>query len=106
MLGTVVHGGCCQKSKRGCLMRYVYFSKTLQSLDLAGLIAFCKEAGLDGVDLAVRPGYPVNPDNALTELPKAAKAFAGEGLIIGLVSAPTTLIDPDSVQARTLFEAC
>ena len=46
-------------------MRYVYFSKTLQSLDLAGLIAFCKEAGLDGVDLAVRPGYPINPDNAL-----------------------------------------
>jgi sugar phosphate isomerase/epimerase len=86
-------------------VRYVYFTKTLQPLGVPDLIAFCKEAGLDGVDLAVRPGYPVHPDNALAELPKAAKAFAGEGLAVGLVTAPTNLTDPDSAPARTLFEA-
>src|SRR5438046_3593035 len=87
-------------------MRFVYFTKTLQSLDVPGLIAFCKETGLEGADLAVRPGYPVHPENALAELPKVARAFQGEGLVIGLVSTPTTLNDPDSAQARTIFEAC
>jgi sugar phosphate isomerase/epimerase len=87
-------------------MRYVYFSKTLQSLDLAGIISFVRETGLDGVDLAVRPGYAVHPDNALAELPKAAKAFSSEGLSIGLVSAPVDMNDPESRTAQSLFEAC
>ena len=87
-------------------MRYVYFTKTLQALNLPGVIAFLKEAGLDGADLAVRPGYPVHPDNALAELPRAAKMFQDAGLTIGLVTAPTNLNDPDSAAARAIFEAC
>ncbi len=86
-------------------MRYVYFTKLLQGLDLAGLVTFIKEAGLDGADLAVRPGYPVTPDNAVTELPPAAKRFRDEGLTIGLISAPTNLTDPDGKAAGNLFEA-
>src|SRR5205823_3827012 len=61
-------------------MRYVYFTKTLRGLDVKGLAGFCKEVGLDGVDLTVRPGYPVNPDNAGKALPAAAKLLRGEGL--------------------------
>jgi sugar phosphate isomerase/epimerase len=86
-------------------MRFVYFTKSLQSLDVAGLIAFCKDVGLDGVDFTVRPGFPVNPENAAVELPKASKAFRDAELEIGLVTAPTGLIDPESREARTLFEA-
>jgi sugar phosphate isomerase/epimerase len=87
-------------------MHYVYFTKTLQGLDVPGLLTFFKEVGLDGADLAVRPGHPIHPDNALTELPKAVKMFRDEGLLIGLVTAPTNLIDPAGRMARTLFEAC
>jgi sugar phosphate isomerase/epimerase len=87
-------------------MRFVYFTKFLRELDVKGLVAFCKEVGLDGVDLAVRPGYPVNPDNALTALPEAAKAFRDAGLAVGLVTAVTSLTDPQGKQARLLFEAC
>src|SRR5262245_50785269 len=87
-------------------MQYVYFTKSLQSLDVPGLIAFLKEAGLDGADLAVRPGYPVTPENVAAELPKAAKAFQDAGLVIGLVTAATNLNDPDSAAAKALFEAC
>lgn len=87
-------------------MRYVYFTKTLQMLDVPGLIAFFKEVGLNGADLAVRPGFPIHPGNVAIELPKAVKTFGGEGLVIGLVTAPTTMNDPDSELARTLFEAC
>jgi sugar phosphate isomerase/epimerase len=86
-------------------MRYIYFTKFLKELDVPGLIKFCKEAGLDGVDLAVRPEYPINPDNAVKELPAAAKAFAEAGLTIGLVSVATTLNDADSKDAKSAFEA-
>lgn len=87
-------------------MRYVYFTKTLQKLDVAGLVTFCKETGLDGLDLAVRPGYPVHPDNAAKALPEAVKRLKDNDLIIGLVTAPITMIDPESKLARGLFDAC
>jgi sugar phosphate isomerase/epimerase len=87
-------------------MRYVYFTKMLQKLDLKGLIAFAKETGLDGFDLAVRPGFPVTPDNALKALPEADRAFRDAGLTIGLVTAPTTLTDAESKHAKTIFDAC
>ena len=87
-------------------MRFVYFTKTLESLDVAGLIAFFKDVGLDGADLAVRPGHPVNPNNVAAELPRAAKAFRDQGLIIGLVTAATSLNEPDSAPAGRLFEGC
>lgn len=87
-------------------MRYVYFTKSLQTLDVPGLIAFFKEVGLDGPDLAVRPGFPIHPGNVAAELPKAAKAFAAEGQVIGLVTAPTAMNDAGSELAQTLFDAC
>jgi L-ribulose-5-phosphate 3-epimerase len=87
-------------------MRYIYFTKTLEKLDVPALIAFLKDCGLDGADMAVRPGYPITPDNAATELPKAAKAFKDAGLTIGIVSTPTTLNDADVAAAKTIFEAC
>jgi len=87
-------------------MRYVYFTKTLQKLTLEQLVAFARDTGLAGFDLAVRPGYPVTPDNAVKMLPQAAKQFADTGLVIGLVTAPTSLTDPRSKVAEALFEAC
>jgi len=87
-------------------MRYVYFTKTLQNLDIAGLVAFFKETGLDGADFTVRPGYPVTPENAAVELPKAVKTFKDEGLIVGLVTAPGTYTDAEAPPVRTLFETC
>jgi sugar phosphate isomerase/epimerase len=87
-------------------MRFVYFTKLLESLDVAGLLAFCKDVGLDGADLAVRPKHPVHPENVRTELPRAARAFRDQGKVIGLVTAPVDLVDPGSATAAALFEAC
>jgi sugar phosphate isomerase/epimerase len=86
-------------------MRYVYFSKLLQGLDLAGMARFCKDVGLDGIDLTVRPGYPVTPANAASALADAVKLFRDEGLVVGLVSAPTDMADPEAKVARSIFEA-
>ena len=87
-------------------MRYVYFTKSVQALDVTGLISFLKDCGLDGADMAVRPGFPVTPADARDKLPDAAKRFRDAGLAIPLVSTPTNLDDPASADAVAIFEAC
>jgi sugar phosphate isomerase/epimerase len=87
-------------------MQFIYFTKTLKELAPPALVEFCKETGVDGLDLAVRPGYPIEPGNALTELPKFAAIMKQNKLDIPLVSAPTSLIDAESKDAKNLFEAC
>jgi sugar phosphate isomerase/epimerase len=87
-------------------MQFIYFTKSLKDLDVKGLAAFCKDVGVDGVDLTVRRGYPVNPDNAGAALPEAVKILKDAGLILGLVSADTDVNNPDSKPARAVFDAC
>ncbi len=87
-------------------MTYVYFTKFLQNLDIDALITFCHDVGLDGVDLTVRPGYPVTPENVATELPKAAAKLTDAKLKIGLVTIPTSSTDPDARDVKTIFETC
>ena len=87
-------------------MARVYFTKSLPQLDLAGWISFCKDAGIDGLDLAVRPKYPVNPDNTGVQLPEWSKGLKDAGLIVGLVTAPTDMIEATDKRALALFEAC
>lgn len=87
-------------------MRYVYFTKELKDLDLKAMARFATDVGVDGFDLTVRPGYPVNPDNVTAGLPEAMKVFKDAGLIVGLVTMPTNPTDPDAASVRAIFEAC
>lgn len=85
---------------------WIMFTKHLHGWDLAQIIDGLKRAGVDGADLCVRPGYPVTPENAPTELPRAARIFADEGLCIPLVTTPSDFTEPDCDYALPLFEAC
>ena len=87
-------------------MLFVYFTKTLPTLQLEDWVRWCGTYGLNGVDLAVRPGYPVTPENALEKLPRWREAFSKAGLAIGLVTAPTSFNDPDHPDAIRIFKAC
>jgi sugar phosphate isomerase/epimerase len=69
--------------------RITVFAKPWPDLSIAELARFVKELGVDGVELPVRPKYPVRPENITTELPKAAKIFRDHGLIIGSVAGDT-----------------
>ena len=51
------------------------FTKHLQGWSLNEMIGGIERAGLHGADLCVRPGYPVDPENCLAELPRAARRF-------------------------------
>lgn len=87
-------------------MQYIMFTKHLEGLDLQQIIDGLKSVGVEGADLCVRPGYPVNPENAPTALPEAAKRFADEGLSIPLVTSPGDFTTPDMDYAASLYEAC
>jgi L-ribulose-5-phosphate 3-epimerase len=62
------------------------FSKHLQFLDYPQLAAAVKAAGADGVDLTVRDGGHVLPENVEHDLPRAAAAMRAEGLEIAMIS--------------------
>ena len=44
--------------------------------------------GVDAIELPIRPGYQVTPDNVTTSLPNAVKVLAKHGLTICSVAAP------------------
>ena len=87
-------------------MPFIMFTKHLEGRDLPGIIECLKAAGVEGADLCTRPGYPVNPENAATELPAAAKRFADEGLCIPLITTPGDFTDPGVDYAESLMAAC
>lgn len=66
---------------------------TIQIEELADKVA---GLGLDGVELPIRPGYQVQPDNVSTTLPDAVKVFASRGLTIKSAAAP---LEPTIVAA-------
>ena len=74
-------------------MQSVMFTKHLEGFDLEQIIAGIQRVGIDGADLCVRPGYPVNPENCRTDLPAAARRFADEGLGIAIVTTPGDFTD-------------
>ena len=86
-------------------MKYIYFTKTLRELNQERLVEFTVRNKVDGLDLAVRPGYPIHPENAIRELPQFAKRLADAGKIIGLVSAPTDYNRPNDPKMIAVCEA-
>lgn len=79
------------------------FSKHLQFLDYAELAKTCKELRLDGVDLTVRDGGHVLPENVAADLPRAVEAVRAEGLDVPMIT--TSLRNGEEPHARAIFEA-
>ena len=87
-------------------MKYIMFTKHLEDLDIPAIIESLQSVGVQGADLCVRDGYPVNPGNIATALPDAARLFAGAGLAIPLVTAPGDFNTVDVSYADTYYAAC
>ena len=87
-------------------MKKIMFTKHLAGLDVPGIIRSLHAATVQGADLCVRDGYPVNPDNIHTALPEAARDLAADGLSIPLVTAPGDFIRPDIDYAERYYGAC
>lgn len=84
----------------------ILFTKHFKDLDIDVLIEKIKEIGAEGVDLCVRPEYPVNPDNIEKELPIVVKKFKENSLSIPMITTPTNFIDPENSVVEKVFSAC
>ena len=67
------------------------FSKNLQWIaDYKNMAEVATSMGFDGIDLTVRPGGHVLPENVIIDLPNAVQAIRNEGLEVYMI---TTAID-------------
>ena len=86
-------------------MDLIAFTKHFDGRSIDDLIELAQMHGFDGYDLCVRPGYPVNPDNAAVALPDAARRCRAAGLKLPLVTGTTELLWPDQPDAEPLLAA-
>ncbi len=74
--------------------RFIHiFSKPLQWLDYDSLAELLAEAGAEGIDLTVRPGGHVLPENVKRDLPLAVKAAQKRGLRTDMIVTAITGAD-------------
>ena len=77
-------------------MRYLMFSKHLQPLPIPEIGRIIKELGFSGVELTVRPGGHIQPDEVDTELPRAVEVFGELGLDLPAIVVEIHRRDPDA----------
>lgn len=69
-------------------VRLTVFTKPWK-MPLPDLARHVHALGFDGIEMPVRPGYPVTPDNVTEELPRAVRILADHNLTIGSIAGPT-----------------
>ena len=84
-------------------MQFVLFTDNLADLTIPQACAAAKDAGFNGLDLTLRPGGHVRPENAEMGLSAATQAADAAGMTIPMVS--TALTDADSPHAEAIFAA-
>src|SRR5205814_6386756 len=84
------------------LMQFMMFSKHLQSLPLPAAARAVRELGFEGLDLTVRPGGSVEPDQVRDRLPAAIAMCRDAGLAVPLLTTSITVSDP---AAAATFDA-
>ena len=87
-------------------MEIILNSKFFEALAADALGEKARALGYTGLDLCVRPGHPVNPDNVTNTLPVAARVWQDQGISVPLVSAPVDFNNPKAAAAEALYAAC
>lgn len=83
-------------------MEFVMFSKMLQEYSIVDAGKIIKNLGFDGVDLTVRPGGHVLPENVETDLEPAIDSLRELGLSVPMIS--TGLESAEDPAAEPTFE--
>lgn len=84
-------------------MKIMLFSKHLGELTVAEAGKVIAELGFEGVDLTVRPGGHVLPENAWRELVGAIRGLTDMGLLVPMIT--TGITSADDPHAVEVFEA-
>ena len=70
-------------------IQFSVFSKPWKTQSLAELGELVRTLGYDGIEFPVRPGYQVEPENVVRDLPQATRQLAEWGVRIYSVAGPT-----------------
>ena len=81
-------------------MSLVLFTKSLSDHSVPQLIERGHALGVDGYDLCVRAGHPVQPETVATTLVAAVRDLLAAGLAVPMVTGPFDLLRPDHPAAR------
>lgn len=84
-------------------MKLLMFSKMLQEYPVDQLGDVIAGMGFDGVDLTVRPGGHIAPEEAEAQLPEAVKTLRQSGLEVGMLT--TAITRADEPTAEPIFRA-
>lgn len=79
------------------------FSKHLQWLDVRGLARTSAQIGFDGIDLTVRSGGHIEPENAEKELPAAVEIISKAGLSVPMIT--SGIVDATTLHAEKVLRA-
>lgn len=82
-------------------MQYILFTDNLADLSMAEACAGAKKAGFDGLDLTLRPGGHVKPENAEAGLAQAKRIADDQGITIPM--ATTAITESTSPHAEAIF---
>jgi sugar phosphate isomerase/epimerase len=104
MLAAGASAAMASAAKQGAGKRptLCLFSKHLPWMGYAEMAKTLKAMGFPGVDLTVRPGGHVLPENAARDLPKAHDALKAEGVELPMIT--TGLLSTDDPAARPTLE--
>jgi len=83
-------------------MKVCIFSKHLQWLNYQDMAETAADIGFDGVDLSVRPGGHVLPENVQVDLPKATEAAKKAGIEITMIT--TAITDPRDSHTESILK--
>jgi hypothetical protein len=83
--------------------RFVAFTESFQAWPIPQVCQRFREMGLDGLDLTVRPGGHIAPEDVQAQLPAAAQAARDHGLRIHMLS--TAVVSDDPLAERVLATA-
>ena len=79
------------------------FSKHLQWLGYEEMARLAREIGFTGIDLTVREGGHVEPENAGRDLPEAVNPIRKEGMEVPMIT--TEITDPEDPLTRQILES-
>src|SRR5579872_4965658 len=71
-------------------IQFSVFTKPWPNKSIDELGRFVHWLGFDGIELPVRAGFPVNPENVATELPRAVKTLAAHNVKIFSIAGSAT----------------
>jgi sugar phosphate isomerase/epimerase len=84
----------------------IIFTKSFRETPNEQIGRTVKDLGFDGLDVTIRPGYAVNPENVARELPRAVKLWAEMGLKVELATTAGDFLDPAGPTVAPIYAAC